>query len=36
VVRQADPRLSLASLRAKFDWPGPYWDGLRKLGLPEG
>jgi adenylate cyclase len=36
VVRQADPRLSLAGLRAKFDWPGPYWDGLRKLGLPEG
>ncbi len=39
VVREADPRISLKSLHAlsaTTDWPRPYWEGLRKAGLPEG
>lgn len=35
-LREANPRISLKSVRTTIDWPGSYWDGLRKAGLPEG
>jgi adenylate cyclase len=36
MVRQADPQISLKTVRTTFEFPSFYWDGLRKAGLPEG
>ena len=35
-LRKRNPSLTIKSLHAILDLPQPFWDGMRKVGLPEG